>query len=417
MKEASGILLRDTKQMHSQTVTEASESNELLAAFAEWLGIEAGSKTLVDQGTQNAAKAKGAARTSRGLSVLGFRCVSSLPESETHAAFCQQLDWLLGKPNVDAAGEPCDALVDPVIFLGLVVGAEVALKLPAMVKFKEWATRLLADVEQMNGVLGWHRALFRLISAKISAAQINYSGVPLWLAAGLVRRGLAQVNDDQAAAILRDTLASADKVDPFEAAFRLSSLDWARDRALDLNLNSLTVANVIQILKNIQPIFDRWPWEDSPRTRREGAEARKWHVENEYHFQSLLYAILKPVFPALEEEQYLASIGQYQPRADLCLKSLNLLIEVKYWYSGRPLKDLTEEVAADRSLYLCKANSPYKQMIAIVWDEGARNEKYAEFEKGLMSLSDIAAVVMVPRPSIMVVQPPNPTGKAKKKRQ
>ena len=135
--------------------------------------------------------------------------------------------------------------------------------------------------------------------------------------------------------MLADSLQSTDQLtDGFEAALRLGALNWAHGRALDLNLHALTVADVVQILWNVPRVFLRWTWEEKARTTRRGAEPRKWHIENEYHVQSLLFTVLKPIFPELDEEKYLASTGRYQPRADLCLPSLQLVIEVKHWYLG-----------------------------------------------------------------------------------
>jgi hypothetical protein len=48
---------------------------------------------------------------------------------------------------------------------------------------------------------------------------------------------------------------------------------------------------------------------------------------------------------------------------------LELVVEVKFWYRGKSVKDLTEEIAADLTLYLRK-DSPYRAVIAAIWDDG-----------------------------------------------
>ncbi len=141
--------------------------------------------------------------------------------------------------------------------------------------------------------------------------------------------------------MLVDSLQDTDQInDGFEAALRLSALNWAQGRALDMDLHALTIAVVVQILRNVPRVFLRWTWEDKARTNRRGAEPRKWHIENEYHVQSLLFTVLKPIFPGLDEEKYLASTGRYQPRADLCLPNFQLVSEVKHWYLGGSVKEL-----------------------------------------------------------------------------
>jgi hypothetical protein len=114
----------------------------------------------------------------------------------------------------------------------------------------------------------------------------------------------------------------------------------------------------------------------------------------------LVHTALKPIFPSLEEEQYLAATGTYQPRADLCISALQLVIELKYWYRGDKAKDLIEQIAADLSLYL-RPDSPYRQVIAVIWDEAARTEEHPELKRGLAGLGGMADVIMLSRPSLM----------------
>jgi hypothetical protein len=152
------------------------------------------------------------------------------------------------------------------------------------------------------------------------------------------------------------------------------------------------------VLRNTPQIFQRWTWEDKPRTSKRGAVARKWCIDNEYHVQNLLYAILKPLLPSLDEEKYVASTGTYQPRADLFVLSLQLVIEVKFWYQNGSVKDLTEQVAADHSLYL-RPDSPYRSIIAVIWDEGARTEEHPELDRGLAGLANMEDVILISRPA------------------
>lgn len=217
--------------------------------------------------------------------------------------------------------------------------------------------------------------------------------------------------------ILKAALNEASNVtDGFEAGLRLAAIDWAVQRAMDFDIAALTVSDVATVLHRVPTAFQRWTWEDKPRTARAGAEPRRWHIENEYHFQSMLYAVLKPLIPALEEEQYLPPTGTYQPRADLCILGLQLVVEVKFWYRGKSVKDLTEEIAADLTLYLRK-DSPYRAVIAAIWDDGARTEEQAELMRGLKGLTGLSDVVIVNRPSSMNVSLPSaPSLKRKGKR-
>jgi hypothetical protein len=410
VKEAGVILLRDAKRTLREQVGAASGGNALLSAFSEWLGLGLENTYAADQAVGRAIRAKGGERSSRGLAVLGFHCATHPSEKTACEAFGKQVEWVTGKPNFDAAGEPCGALVDPIILLGIYVGTEATASTELKERFTAWATHLNEDIGKITAAWQWQVALSRSVVSKSVGAGFSAEVSPLWLSAGLSARSICSIRDELAADVLKESLREADKsMDDFEAALRLRALDWAQGRALDLNLHALSVSDVARVLRNVSQVFLRWTWEEKPRTMRRGAEARKWHIENEYHVQSLLYAVLKPLFPEIDEEKYVASTGTYQPRADLCLPSLQLIVEVKFWYRAGSVKDLTEQVASDHSLYL-RPDSPYRKMIAVIWDEGARTEEHGEFERGLSGLSNMHSVIVLSRPSMMAKgNPPNST--------
>jgi hypothetical protein len=163
---------------------------------------------------------------------------------------------------------------------------------------------------------------------------------------------------------------------------------------------------LLALAKGIQHSFLRWPWEFKPRTRRDTASAQRWDLQNEYHFQSFLWALIKPVFGDLEEETYMPRTGQLQPRADLCLPSIKTVIEVKFWYAGNRATKLIEEIAADHSLYL-RSGSPYESLLVLVWDDQRRTEEHGELIRGLQGLQGILGVIVVSRPARMEVIPPD----------
>jgi hypothetical protein len=117
--------------------------------------------------------------------------------------------------------------------------------------------------------------------------------------------------------------------------------------------------------------------------------------------QSLLWAALAPIFPDLDDEEYLASLGQKQPRADLVERSLQLVIEVKFVRAAKQFADVIEEVAADASLYFSEGSS-YRAMLVFVWDDSARTQEHAELRQGLLRLRNVAGVTVVSRPSHML---------------
>lgn len=116
----------------------------------------------------------------------------------------------------------------------------------------------------------------------------------------------------------------------------------------------------------------RLAWEVKPRTPR--SAVARWIVDNEYHVQDILWIVLAPVFPDLDHEEWLKSLGRHHPRADLAIPSLQAIIEVKLARKdGKSFSELVQEVAADASTYL-QDGSGYTSIIAFIWDDAARTE-------------------------------------------
>lgn len=76
-------------------------------------------------------------------------------------------------------------------------------------------------------------------------------------------------------------------------------------------------------------------------------------IENEYDLQHLLYAALKPIFPDLRREVAEDS-GLGMVRSDMCIPSLDTIIEVKCTRKNMSLKVLTEQLEADMVHYMAE---------------------------------------------------------------
>jgi hypothetical protein len=405
MKTETVMLIADAKLVLDRVARKAATDNPLAAAFASWLCPARFDATAVSAAAQKASNAKGGERSSRGVAVLGFACAVPSLRSKYEATFRQHLDWLTGRPNFGSSGEPSNVLLDPLILLGVCVGANTVLNGEPKAQFDKWAHTACKDAIGVAGESGWQRGVFNMLGAWLnkieSPTDVWVKLAPAWMRAALNSCGCGKVGDTEAADVLKVALLNADAVsDGFEAVMKLAAIDWATARAIDFNLDAMTIADVARVLNNVTSIFQRWTWEEKPRTARIGALAQQWRIENEYHIQSLLYAVVKPIFPALEEERYLAPTGTYQPRADLSLLSLQLLIELKFWYQRDSAKHLIEEIGADLTLYLRK-ESPYRQVIAVIWDDGARTEEHTELRRGLLGLGALFDVIIINRPAFM----------------
>ena len=131
-----------------------------------------------------------------------------------------------------------------------------------------------------------------------------------------------------------------------------------------------------------------------------GISHGRWDIENEYHLQSLLWAVFAPIFDDLDDEEYLKSIGQLKPRCDLAIPSLTLIIEAKFIRPGTSFAKVIGEIAEDVTIYL-RSDTPWQHLIAVVWDDAARTEEHHEFLAGLRGIQGIVDAVVIPRPMKM----------------
>src|SRR5205823_6177846 len=119
--------------------------------------------------------------------------------------------------------------------------------------------------------------------------------------------------------------------------------------------------DVLALLRNVTRSLRDWTWEERPRTKT--GTARQWHVDNEYHVQDLLWVVLAPLFSDLESEGYSKKLGFVQPRADLTIPSLKLIIEAKFAYADDSLKKIQRELSEDAAAYFPQGGA-FDRMIA-----------------------------------------------------
>jgi hypothetical protein len=165
---------------------------------------------------------------------------------------------------------------------------------------------------------------------------------------------------------------------------------------------TVTTSDVVQQLRHTQGSLKRWVWDES--SRRQNADPARWLLDNEYHAQAFLYAVLYPIFRAeVLEEQYLRGFGFTQPRYDLAIEDLSLIIEVKFARQRRDFNKFEEEIAGDLGLYF-GPQSPFKSLIVYVYDDCDRQhpELYDSFRDALRKRDRrIEDVVIIRRPSMI----------------
>jgi hypothetical protein len=127
----------------------------------------------------------------------------------------------------------------------------------------------------------------------------------------------------------------------------------------------------------------------------------RWPIERESQVQSLLWLALAPSVPGLKYEETLPSVGRTHPRVDLALPSLGLAIEVKFIRSDLDFGRVTQEIAADSSLYTSARSATYSRLIVFVWDDTRSSERHQQLEEGLMSFRGVTDAIIVSRPGRM----------------
>ena len=88
-------------------------------------------------------------------------------------------------------------------------------------------------------------------------------------------------------------------------AVRLAAYDIIYGRIGQARLASPSREDLINLVRNnASRGLKRWTHETEPRTRK--SAVARWDIENEYHVQNLLWAILAPVFPDVDDERKFA---------------------------------------------------------------------------------------------------------------
>jgi hypothetical protein len=162
-----------------------------------------------------------------------------------------------------------------------------------------------------------------------------------------------------------------------------------------------TISDTSRLLYSVQHSMKRWVWRDKPR--RANAAPARWLIDEESDVQSLLWAILYPVYGSdLVDERYLPSWGLVQPRADLGIVKLRLIIEVKMARKPSDFVEFEGQIGNDLGLYF-KDTNQFDRMIVFIYDDCDQRypEKHDSLRNALMKRERIEDVVIVGRPGMM----------------
>lgn len=99
---------------------------------------------------------------------------------------------------------------------------------------------------------------------------------------------------------------------------------------------------------------------------------------------------------------YLPNWGRVQPRLDLGIKSLKLIIEVKIARNTSDFSKIEGEIGEDLGLYF-KDTSLFDRMIVFIYDDcdKAQPEKYDSISNALRRRDRVEDVIIIRRPSMI----------------
>lgn len=359
-------------------------------ALAQWLASgNAESWELIEaaaiENMDNAGR-----RSARDVAALGF--VSHGRESAP--SLKQGLDWL-GQRSWFQPQRPMTLEADGVAALG------IALALSSLGPQRpEWFSKLLTRAASTLPLDPVDRSLF-IVAAHLMDAPGKLDPSEIAPEARVVfgaLAGIAVPETAYAAAWSALRMAVAHPGGEVHARVKLKAFDLVAEHSIPARSGKLEPSDVVRVLEGVSRSFRRWTWETKPRTTT--STAVRWEIQNEYHVQNLLYAVLAPLFGDLNDEETIPPIGQKNPRLDLSIPSIGTIIEVKFLRPGIPMQKMIDEIATDVGLY--KTDPRWTSLIPFIWDDSARTEDHAKLVSGLEQLDMVAGAIVVPRPGKML---------------
>lgn len=362
-----------------------------VAAFCGWMTND---QDTTAHSIADAVGFGGQARHPEHIAALGFGAAAKLLTAEQIELLRDELQHLGGRAFF-ISGRPLRFEVDGIALLGVALGAASS----ANETVKKWCSQLLHRSATELASDQWQIGLVQL--ALLALDEEHQPMMPADLTTAAAAKGLgAATRDEREQAWKLSVSLSLHDDGAARDAVRLAVFEHELARLGQVTLARPTRTDLIGLLNGVSRGMKRWTFEQTRRTPQ--SEIAQWNMENEYHVQNLLWAVLAPVFPDLEDEENLPSLGHKKPRADLGVPSLRTIVEVKFLRERgqRALAKITEEIAADVSLYLSRTDL-YDTIVAFVWDDAAQTEQHHELKTGLEALKGVSAAIILSRPSHM----------------
>jgi hypothetical protein len=407
MNTLDTVLLDDARQALLRKIVPVAGQADLQEAFAAWLIPSEIPNLSVDGAVKVAVQSVGAERTYQHVAVLGLAAQIRTLDANEATALRSGIQWVVGRePVVD--GTPMGFCMDSIALAALSLGARSLADCEIEKAVSSWIQRCRAATDGGPGLGVWQEWLLSTVCSHVSIPWICKADANPYAAAirvALMSRGIGSLNDtvtstaDELEVVNLMRSQTTTGLSLYEAVISLAALDWVRRSQPVANLHSLSAPDVSNLLRRLSVGFKKWTWEERPRTKT-SPSARKWNVDNEYHVQNLLWFLLAPIFPDVLDEDSTPKVGPVQPRADIGIPSLRLIIEAKFMRNTDAPKNMVEQIAEDASLYLV-AGSKYDHIVPFIWDDSRRIETHDDIIRGLRQIKGIVDAVVISKPGMM----------------
>jgi REase_DpnII-MboI len=408
----SDLLLADARSALQRALTRRPQADPAIL-FAYWMLKRAGDEPEAKQIVTAAAQRTGAQLDFQTVATLGFARESGLFGPDASGMLKQGLERLAGRqPFVDEI--PMAFCSDAIGILGVALGTRSLADTSVSAKIVSWLSSFLKTIYGLDGTENWQRCLFQaadrvlgsgmgISGALLGQAQDVYVALRSKAIFPAVTGEAAEQEEEKALRLI--LLQGTSEISYERAAIRLAALEHVVRSAPAVVPGRISAEGLVHLLERVPAGLRKWTWETQPRTTN--GIARQWHVDSEYHVQNLLWLQLAPIFPDLDDEHYLTKIGQKNPRADLYIPSMRLIVEVKFLRAGDKMQKIIDEIASDASLYNAMGND-CAGIIAFIWDDSARSHEHDYLRQGLKKLPGIIDAAVISRPSdwVPVAQPP-----------
>lgn len=340
--------------------------------------------------------AEGLGRHPNHCAALGYALHASCADGEIKVLFERDVEHLAGRQYFQS-GRPLVFEVDGVALLGVGLGLAAMDEADASL---QWFDSLTAEAERRLASDPWQTSLVQ--SARYALGMrtcLNPLTDDLKIAI-MCRLGIEPTSDDiEAGWAMVATLPDHDN-GPARDAARFAVIEFILERMATTPVSGMSVPDLVKVLEGVQRSMRLWTYETTSRTGK--SVPRQWNIDHEYHVQNLLWTVLAPLFPTLEDELYLPSLGQKIPRADIGIPPLRTVVEVKFIRKrGKAaFTSVIEEIAADASLYRSEA-SEYLHVVAFIWDNLAQTEEHYELRSGLLKIDGLFDAIIISRPGRM----------------